>query len=145
MGNLNTINTSLKSILTSIQLSGQPAFAEVTDIPTNKFAGYPAVFIAPAPVPSQYATVAQNQRAYGFGLDLYIGIDQEADWSAATATMRDLVDAVLDAIDKSIDLNGACDLMNATGVEQWMPSEAGQGLALWAALTIVAKKDIPIH
>lgn len=145
MGNLNTINNELKSILSSVQLSGHAAFAEVTDHPTNKFSGYPAVSILPAPVPSQYATVAQNQRAYGFSIDMYVGIDQEPDWTAITGTMRDLVDAVLDALDQTIDLNATCDLMNATGVQSWQTIEAGQGLELWSAITVVAKKDVAIR
>lgn len=145
MGNLNTLNSQIKTLLTNVQLSSSAAFAEVTDAPTNKFAGYPAACVLPAPIPSQFATVAQNQRSYAFSIDLYIGLDQETDWTAATATMRDLVDGVLDALDKSIDLNGTCNFLAASGVQAWEPVEAGQGLALWAAITVVAKKDVPVY
>jgi hypothetical protein len=141
-GNLNTISGEIKSLLEAVQVAGSSAFTEVVEYPTNQFNGYPAASITPSEVQSDFITVAQNQRAYGFMAELFVSLDQES-WPTAFTNMRDLVDAVLDKLDQSIDLNGKCDFLRAVPME-WTIQEAGQGLVLAVALHLVAVKDVDV-
>src|SRR5215217_5381759 len=125
MGHLSTFSAQIKTILQALQLSGSTAFVEVLEYPTNEFSGMPAALITPAPAPSEILTVAQNLRSYGFAIDMFVGVDQEANWDTPFTTMRDLVDAVLDALDKSNDLNGTADILQAAPLDEWLPVEAG--------------------
>jgi hypothetical protein len=143
MGLLNTLSTEIKTILTGVQVAGSPAFTEVVEYPTNEFPGYPAASITPSEVQSDYITVAQNQRGYGFMVELYYGLDQETDWQVAFSNTRDLVDATLDALDQSIDLNGKADFLRAVPME-WTIQEAGQGQVLAVAIHLVAVKDVDV-
>jgi hypothetical protein len=142
MGLLNTLSTEINTILTGVQVAGSPAFTEVVEYPTNEFPGYPAASITPSEVQSDYITVAQNQRGYGFMVELYYGLDQDS-WPTAFTNMRDLVDATLDALDQSIDLNGKADFLRAVPME-WTIQEAGQGLVLAVAIHLVAVKDVDV-
>lgn len=142
MGHINTISAEIKTILTAVQSGGSAAFVEIAEYPTNEFTGYPAASITPSEVQSDYITVAQNQRGYGFMVELYHGLDNEA-WATAFTNMRNLVDLVLDALDQSIDLNAKCDFLRAVPME-WTIQEAGQGLVLAVAIHLVAVKDVDV-
>jgi hypothetical protein len=143
MGIYRDIRNEVKSILEPIQLGGSTAFTEVTTNPTNKFEGYPAASVMPARVDSEFITVAQNQRAYGITIFMYVAIDQE-DWSTAIDNTIDLIDAVLDALDQSIDLNGKADFLRAVPME-FDTEETGQGLCLVSSIYAVAIKDVDVR
>ncbi len=143
MGHLNNFSTTIKNRLTALQASGAPAFVEVVEHPTNEFPGYPAATVTPREVASEFITVAQNQRSYGFTLDLYYTLDGN-DWAAAFAVMRDLVDLVLDDLDRSIDLDGVCDFLKAAPME-WTIQPAGQGLVLSVEIVLAVIKDIDVR
>lgn len=143
MGNITNFSTQIKTLVESVQQSGSAAFVEVVEYPTNEFTGYPAASITPSEVASDYATTAQNQRAYGFMIELYHGIDQET-WATAFTNMRNLVDAVLDKLDQSIDLGGTANFLRAVPME-WTIQEAGNGLVLAVSIHLVAVKDVPVY
>lgn len=142
MGNLNTITSEVVDILGTVVLSGEGAYHEIVTYPTNEFSGYPAASIVPAATPSDYITVAQNQRSYGMSVELYYPLDQN-NWQTAFDTMRDLVDATMDALDQSIDLNGKCDFLRAVPMN-WTIQMAGQGHVIAAEILLAAVKDVDV-
>lgn len=143
MSNLSTISNEIKTVLEAVEQSGSPAFHEVVEYPTNEFEGYPAASVVPTSVESTVFTSTQNQRAYGFMVELYYNVDQN-NWAAAFDVMRDLVDAVLDALDQSEDLNASCDFLRAVPME-WTLQEAGQGLVLATEIRLAAVKDVDVR
>ncbi|MDQ0672939.1 hypothetical protein QFZ36_000500 [Pseudarthrobacter siccitolerans] len=143
MSNLSTISNEIKTIVEGVQQSGSAAFTEVVEYPTNEFEGYPAASVVPTAVESTVFTSTQNQRAYGFMVELYYNVDQN-NWASAFDIMRDLVDAVLDALDQSEDLNASCDFLKAVPME-WTLQEAGQGLVLATEIRLAAVKDVDVR
>ncbi len=143
MGRYKDIRDAAATLVQGVQLGGSGAFAEVAKAPKNNFIGYPAACVIPGGVESQYITVAQNQRGYGLNIFVYYPIDQE-DWAAAINTMLDLLDAVLDALDQSIDLNGVADFLEAVPFA-WDVVNTTAGKTLVCSIHAVAKKDVDVR
>ena len=64
--------------------------------------GFPALTLTPSANESDYSTTTENRRVYSFVVRLYVerGSGSTAE-SACENTMRELVDTVLDSIDKN--------------------------------------------
>lgn len=89
------ISNSLKAALS---LSG---IQSVYDYEASNFEGYPALTLTPANNESAYSTTTENRRVYAFTARIYVQRGSDAATLAESEnTMRELVDSVLDAIDK---------------------------------------------
>ena len=64
--------------------------------------GFPALTLTPSGDDNNYSTTTENRRVYAFMVRLYVergsGLDAER---TCEATMRDLVDTILDTVDKN--------------------------------------------
>ena len=90
------ISTSLKSLLS---LSG---IQSVYDFEASNFEGFPTLTLTPAANESAYSTTTENRRVYAFTARVYVERGStNADQATCENTLRELVDTVLDAIDKN--------------------------------------------
>ena len=96
------ISTALKSIL--FTLTKVQSFY---DFEASNIEGFPAMTMVASSNDSDYSTTTENRRVYAFVVRLYVergsGNDSER---TCEATMRDLVDTVLDRLDKNFILSG---------------------------------------
>lgn len=108
--NITLMGQQLAAVLTAIQQNSQPAFIDVLRRPSTSFTGYPSVTILPTTGQTgNFEDVKQNERIYGFDILIYnIGDQNEQTvWDLTT----DLTTLVMDALDKTIDLNGLVDFI----------------------------------
>ncbi len=131
------------TILETVELSSEPAFAQVATAPISNYTGTPAATVVPAEIGSEYLNVSENLRAYGFNVHLHMPLNREESWGEEIDTMLDLVDGVLDALDQSRDLNGAADFIEAVPME-WDVVQGSSDLELLATIHIVAKKSVTV-
>lgn len=144
--NLNNMSAALVTILTAVKDPSAPteaAFTNIYEYPTNAFDGTPSVTIYPAGAPSEYQDVADNLRGYGFFVCIYIDLTNR-NYAQVWPIMRQLVDATLDAIDRSIDLNATADLVRATPLD-WFLEEPEQGSFIVCPLKVEAFKRVQIQ
>lgn len=68
----------------------------------SKLEGFPALTLTPSSNENEYATTTENRRVYAFVIRLYVerGSDPTGENSCEN-TMRELVDTVLDDLDKN--------------------------------------------
>lgn len=148
MSNFSSISAAIKNIVGAVQLGGQPAFNADSqfEFPANQFPHFPGFTVVPDNVDSRYSTVAQNTRNYAFRVNIYYTLDDESDTAlqASWDMMRELVDAVMDALDKSIDLNNTADFILPVPGE-WFVENTATGLALVAPIRVTASKDIFLY
>lgn len=77
------------------------------NVEATNLEGFPALTLTPSANDSDYATTTENRRVYAFMIRLYVerGSGTTAE-RTAESTMRDLVDSVLDRLDKNYYLSG---------------------------------------
>lgn len=138
MGTLNTIVAELESVVTDLN-----RFSVVKRYATNAFDGYPAVTIVNAEVISDYDTQAQNLRTYTIMVYIYESMEQ-ADDEAKWDEIRDHQDAVLDAVDRSLDLAATADFIRPSASQPFEATSADGGKLLVAPIRIQAVKSIGI-
>ncbi len=96
------ISTKLMSLL-----SGNTLIQSKYNYEASNVEGFPALTLTPSANENEYATTTENQRTYAFVVRLYTERG-----STATAenecenTMRELVDTVLDTLDKNYNMIG---------------------------------------
>lgn len=100
------INQQLKSILES-----NTKIQEVYDYEKERFEGDPVATITASENDGDYATTIDNRRIYAFTVRLYVNRTNRND-NMAERIMRELVDTVIDDIDKNYTLTG---ISNPTG------------------------------
>lgn len=144
MANYKTIRDEVISVVSSVQQAGSSAFAEVTGTVKEQFSGYPAATVIPSEVQSEYLTVAENMRQYGMSVHIHYGIASADDWGDSLDVMLDLVDAVMDALDQTVDLNGKCDFLQAVPVT-WDVAQTGQQIELIGTIQLVASKRVNVQ
>jgi hypothetical protein len=93
----NKISTAIVNLLKSNSL-----IQSVYNYEASNLEGFPAMTITPSANESEYSTTTENRRVYAFMVRLYVvrgsGADAE---NTCENTMRDLVDTVLDKLDKN--------------------------------------------
>lgn len=96
------ISTAIMSLLTS--LSGIQSFYNYE---ASNIQGFPALTLTPSANESEYSTTTENRRVYAFMVRLYVarGSGNDAEQTCEN-TMRELVDNVLDRLDKNHSLSG---------------------------------------
>lgn len=68
--------------------------------------GTPFATITPSANENDYATTTENRRTYAFNIRLFVERKGQTNTADTEATMRDLVDDVLDALDRDWKLDG---------------------------------------
>lgn len=131
------------TVIQAIQLDGFAVFQDVKTYPTTEFTGYPAVTVLPGNVSSDYATVAQNERAYSFLIDIHL--DLTSSWQGSVNLSLRLIDAVLDALDRNGDLNGTADFLRAAPLIRYDLDDAGQTLVIIPAIELIAIKHVDVR
>lgn len=144
MGIYKDLRDEIVTELQAIQIEGADAFQEVVTKPVGTFAGYPAAVVLPSEVMSDYITVAQNQRGYGFMVDIQVNLTHAAQWDEAVNNSMALIDAVLDRLDQTVDLNGKADFLKAVPVMGWSTVKETGGLVILPAIHVVAIKDVNV-
>lgn len=143
MGRLNDVITQLHNLVAGIQYSGNSAFVDIFDHATNAFSGYPSATIVNAEVLSTYDTQAQNFRTYVINLYVYENLEQLDDAEAWTR-IRDEQDLILDAIDRSLDLQATADFIRPTAAQPFESTAADGGKLLVAPIRIEAALSVMI-
>lgn len=104
---LDSNSQKLVTLLGGIQnSSSQKVFAQVLGYGSNEFGGYPAATVTVAPGESEFRTTGKNRRGYEFVISIYVLDDKPSGRAANWQTMRQLQDAVMDAVDQSSTLDG---------------------------------------
>lgn len=119
-------------------------FTEVVKTPKASFDGTPVAVVLPSEVMSDYITVAQNQRAYGFLVDIHVVLEKQ-DWDTAIEQSMDLIDGVIDRLDQTVDLNGKADFLRAVPLMQWATEKDAGGLIAMPSIHVVAIKDVNVR
>lgn len=113
MGYFVDLSTAIVTVLQGVTVNGD-TFKDIQEFPTIIFNGYPAVTVAPSDNESDYSSTVENERTYVWYIDCYYPIEDPTSangYASAFATMRVLMDAVLDALDNSNSLNGAAQII----------------------------------
>lgn len=105
---LEKLSTYFKSLLTSNNL-----IQEVFDYEASDISGSPSATVTPSGNANDYHSTTENHRRYAFVIRLYVRRGSTADNEKRTEqAIRELVDTVLDDLDKNHQLLG---LQNQTG------------------------------
>lgn len=117
----------------------------VYNFEASKLEGYPALTLTASANENEYSTTTENRRTYAFMVRLYVerGSSPDAE-NTCEATMRDLVDTVLDKIDKNYNLGT---IVTQTGYTfLWISATPSQwGYSGGANEMRVAEISIKIH
>lgn len=149
---IDDISARLKLLLTDLQINaaGENVLPvdSIFEYPRNQFDSLPAVTITPRAVPAEYATVAENERAYGFEVTCYHTLN-EKNIGLSYQHMRWFVAAVMNKVDRSIDLQipptypALVDFITpVTG--DWFEEQTGGGIAIVAPVTVICRKSVQI-
>lgn len=141
MGNFATFRQAIKDILDARTGTGQP-IVEVKDHFTKTFSGYPAVAFEPSDIVSDFETTTQNLRQYIFRIIVLQDIESE-ERGEALGTLIDIIDTLIDDIDKSENLSGAADFVLAVPMEiGFFGKEEHQ--TMYAEMKVVCVKSVDI-
>ena len=147
MGLFKDISTQLATRITAIQQNGQAAFEHVVRKPQTDFEGYPSVVINAARVDSEYSTNVHNHRRYIFDIHILNLLDKDADsqvYLERQDELMDLVDLVLDDLDKSYNLGGLVDFIDPVP-SQFFEVQTSRGPALVAPIRVTTRKDVQVQ
>jgi hypothetical protein len=145
----NEIVTVLQSIVdpnaTSTKLfQNTDSTWNIYDGAKTEFTGTPAAVIIPADGPASklYSNI-ENYRGYGFYI--FVAMDTTpTNYSLTRKNMRLIVDAVLDALDRSDYLNANLDVVQAASLK-WIEEETSTGVNIVAPLQITGQKTVQIQ
>ena len=128
---------------TSMLFENTDSTWNIYDGPVTDWKGTPAAVIIPSDGPaSKFVSNYENIRGYGFYV--FIAMDTTiANYVTSRANMRLIVDAVLDAIDRSDMLNGTADIVEAVTLK-WIEEEGANGVNIIAPLEVLAKKTVQV-
>jgi hypothetical protein len=144
MGHLAILSSRIKDVLTGVSIADEPAFVDILERASNKFSGFPSATIVPGETNSDYSTTDQNQRTYVFFIYVYLSAEA-LDGSAADiawANIRDIIDLVLDSLDRSDDLDNACEFLHPVPMQPFETAESGSGAVLVAPIRLECIKTI---
>lgn len=146
MGHLTTLSSEIKTLLESIQLTGNDVFVDVLERASNKFTGFPSATIVPGETGSDYATTVQNERTYVFYIYIYLSAETPdgGDTSPQWADIRNIIDLVLDALDNSDDLNNTCEFLRPVPMQPFETATSGSGAVLVAPIRLECIKTIDL-
>lgn len=115
----------------------------IYDGPVTEWKGTPAAVIIPSDGPkSKFVSNYENERGYGFYI--FVAMDTTlANYLTSRTNMRLIVDAVLDAIDRSNDLNYSADIVEAVTLK-WIEEEGANGVNIIAPLEVQARKTVQV-
>ncbi|MCF8783196.1 hypothetical protein [Rhodococcus ruber] len=138
------IKDALVTLLTGLQLDGEPAFAQVKGHPRGEFNSYPAARVLPDDQSTQKGAQGQNDRTVNLLVRLHVESDKDA---SEFDKMYILTDLVLDALD-SEDYDGnfvdtlQAEELNATRGD-WFDTDgpAGPILACDIAVAVSYSRD----
>lgn len=138
------MHTALATLLAGVQVDGVSAITQVSKYPSNQFSGYPAISVYPSRIDADYADVANNRRRYVFTVEIFVGIEGSVNtMNALYEKGTKLLDAVIDAIDKSLDLGGVADFVRPAP-SQWFIDQSSAGAAIVAPVSVICEKIIYI-
>lgn len=105
------ISTALSSIL-----SANTKIQSKYDFEASNLEGTPAMSITASANENDYSTTTENTRMYAFLVRLYVLRGDSADSErTCEKTMRDMVDGVLDTLDKNWNMSGSSAVASQTG------------------------------
>jgi len=128
MTNIN----GLKSVIMQRISTEVSTVQDVSDYEKIVFKGFPAVTVTTTDNENEFWSVAQNQRAFNFDIDVYIQISkstQSVDDNArqsAERIMGNVVSDIIDAFDTFIEFGGNADFLRAAP-SNWDYVESAEG------------------
>jgi len=128
MTNIN----GLKSVIMQRISTEVSTVQDVSDYEKIVFKGFPAVTVTTTDNENEFWSVAQNQRAFNFDIDVYIQISkstQSVDDNArqsAERIMGNVVSDIIDAFDTFIEFGGNADFLRAA-TSNWDYVESAEG------------------
>lgn len=138
------LSAQLKTVLSGVlDASSNPTFVDIKEYPTTSFSGYPSAIILPSNGQTgSFETQIENVRFYVFDVIIYYQAEtgQDTDWR----NMRQLMDATMDAIDKTIDLNGKCDFVRPA-VGGWGVDQTSTGATLVGTITVICQTTVHLQ
>lgn len=147
MGLFLDISTKLAAVITAVESApGVPAFGAVVRKPQTDFDTYPAVVINPSRIESDYSTNVHNHRRYIFDVHILNLLEdsEAATYQARTDDLMNWTDLVLDAIDKTYNLDGLVHFVDPVP-SQFFEVQTSRGPALVAPIKVVCRKDIMLE
>ena len=114
---------------------------DVVDYDKINFDGFPAVTVTTAENENEFWSVAENQRAFNFDIDIYVQISkstQLADDNArqsAERIMGNAVSNVLDAFDDFVEFGGVANYLRAAP-SNWDYAESAAGFMRHAEIKL---------
>ena len=114
---------------------------DVSDYDKVVFKGFPAVTVTTADNENEFWSVAQNQRAFNFDIDIFVQISkgtQQVDDNArqsAERIMGNAVSDIIDAFDGYITFGGEADFLRAAP-SAWDYMESSEGFMRHAKIKL---------
>ena len=128
----NTNINGLKNQIMQFISANVTTVQDVSDYDKVVFSGFPAVTVTTTDNENEFWSVAQNQRAFNFDIDIYVQISkstQSVDDNArqsAERIMGNVVSDILDAFDSYTTFGGAADFLRAAPSD-WDYVESAEG------------------
>ena len=114
---------------------------DVSDYDKVVFSGFPAVTVTTTDNENEFWSVAQNQRAFNFDIDIYVQISkstQSVDDNArqsAERIMGNVVSDIIDAFDDYVEVGGVADFLRAAP-SSWDYMESSEGFMRHAKIKL---------
>lgn len=143
---LVTEQTEIKAILEAVQVDASNVFHQVLTAPPEsaaEYTGFPSAHFVYNSYESTYSTNEENRRVANWDIFIY-SLTQTLDNEAHFTKMYKIIDATVQALDESCDLNNACDfVIPVPGEVDRVVSDSG--VALVAQIRLQCWSDVDIR
>jgi len=135
--NINALKNQIMQFISANVTTVQ----DVSDYDKVVFSGFPAVTVTTTDNENEFWSVAQNQRAFNFDIDIYVQISkstQSVDDNArqsAERIMGNVVSDMIDAFDNNVTFGGAAEFLRAAP-STWDYMESSEGMMRHAKIKL---------
>lgn len=124
-------SSAIKTLLEAVEVDSVAVFQQVLEAPPESadvFTGYPSAYFVYDTYESDYSTNEENRRLTVWSIYIY-SYTKSLDAEAHFAKMYKIIDATIQKLDESYDLDGACDFVTPVpGELDRVDTETGVGL-----------------
>lgn len=131
------IKNALVSLLSDVELGGEPAFTAVKGNDAGEFDGYPSVRVLPGDQTTEKASTQQNDRTVSFIIRTHVPEDGDG---SEVDLMYDLTDLIIDTLDSADASNVLAAqigtyILNATRGD-WFVTDSNAGSILMCDINV---------
>lgn len=122
---------------------------DVSDYDKTRFDGFPAVTVVTSGNENDFYTTAENQRVFGFDINVYVSMGKTAHtvddnaYQSAERVMGNAVSDIIDAFDTFITFGGDADFLRASP-SVWDYVESSEGFMRHAVIKLEVVKSFNI-